>query len=181
MASLRNLSRGDLTTARLALRPIAPGDRLRLHAIFRDPYVRSYLWDSTLVSLTTVDEVIAASEACVLEHGLGVWCIREAGAGDAREAIGFAGLRPMASGEFALIYGLLPAHWGCGFASECARALMADGFARGLPRIWAGTDLENKASERVMRRLGMRFDRREVVVGLPHVFYAIEREAFRAA
>jgi RimJ/RimL family protein N-acetyltransferase len=57
---------------------------------------------------------------------------------------------------------------------------MADGFARGLERIWAGTDLENKASERVMRRLGMRFDRREVVNGLPQVFYVIERGAFRA-
>ncbi len=171
----------DLATARLALRPIAPGDRLRLHAIFRDPYVRRYLWDSKLVSLATVDAVIAASEACFREHGLGVWCICEAGARDARESIGFAGLRPMASGEFELIYGFLPAHWGRGLASECARALMTDGFARGLARIWAGTDLENKASERVMRRLGMRFDRREIVGGLPQVFYVIEREAFGAA
>ena len=72
------------------------------------------------------------------------------------------------------------AHWRRGFASECASALMTDGFARGLARIWAGTDLENKASERVMRRLGMRFDRRETVSGLPQIFYVIEREAFRA-
>lgn len=170
----------DTATAPLALRPFAPADRLRLHAIFRDPYVRRYLWDSKLVSLATVDEVIAASEACFSKHGMGLWCVAEAGARSAPETIGFAGLRPMASGEFELIYGFLPAHWRRGFASECASALMTDGFARGLARIWAGTDLENKASERVMRRLGMRFDRRETVSGLPQIFYVIEREAFRA-
>ncbi len=170
----------DLATARLALRPCAPADRLRLYTIFRDPYVRRYLWDSKLVSLASVDEVVAASEACFREHGMGLWCAAETGASSANETIGFAGLRPTSGPEFELIYGFLPAHWGRGFASECARALMADGFARGLARIWAGTDRENKASERVMQRLGMRFDRRETVGGLPQVWYVIERETFRA-
>ena len=180
MTSASHEGLGALATARLALRAIAPADRLRLHAIFRDPYVRRYLWDSKLVSLATVDEVIAASEACFRAHGMGLWCVTEAGAHDARETIGFAGLRPTSGPEFELIYGFLPAHWGRGFASECARALMADGFARGLARIWAGTDLENKASERVLKRLGMRFDRRETVGGLPQVWYVIERGDFRA-
>ena len=171
----------DLASGRLALRPCAPADRARLHTIFRDPYVRRYLWDSKLVSLAMVDEVIAASEACFGAHGMGLWCVAETGARNAHETIGFAGLRPTSGPEFELIYGFLPAHWGRGFARECAHALMADGFARGLARIWAGTDLEIKASERVMQRLGMRFDRRETVGGLPQVWYVIEREAFRAA
>jgi [ribosomal protein S5]-alanine N-acetyltransferase len=169
----------ELATAQLRLRPIAPADRARLLAIFRDPYVRRYLWDSQLTSFEDVDPIIAASEASFREHGMGLWCAAERGAKSA-ETIGFAGLRPTPNREFELIYGFLPEHWGRGFASECARALMVDGFARGLARIWAGTDLENKASERVMRRLGMRFDRREVVNGLPQVFYVIERDAQRS-
>jgi ribosomal-protein-alanine N-acetyltransferase len=180
MASGSYDQRLGLATARLALRPFAPADRLRLHTIFRDPYVRRYLWDSKLVSLASVDEVIAASEACFRAHGMGLWCAVEAGAHTAHETIGFAGLRCASGPEFELIYGFLPAHWGRGFASECAHALMVDGFARGLARIWAGTDLENKASERVMRRLGMRFDRRETVGGLPQVWYVIERGGYRA-
>lgn len=179
MTSASHGGLGSLATGRLALRPCAPADRARLYTIFRDPYVRRYLWDSQLVSLATVDEVIAASEACFGAHGMGLWCVAETGARSAHETIGFAGLRRTSGLEFELIYGFLPAHWGRGFARECAHALMADGFARGLARIWAGTDLENKASERVMQRLGMRFDRRETVGGLPQVWYVIERGDFR--
>jgi ribosomal-protein-alanine N-acetyltransferase len=170
----------ELATSRLSLRPIAPSDRSRLYAIFRDPYVRRYLWDSRLVAFSDVDEVIAASEASFRDCGLGLWCAAEREARDPIATIGFGGLRPMRSGELELIYGFLPAHWGRGFASELARAVMQLAFGRGHVRLWAGTDLENKASERVMQRLGMRFDRREVVNGLPQIYYAIERDAFRA-
>ncbi len=168
-----------LSTARLALRPVAPSDRARLHAIFRDPYVRRYLWDSVLVSLAMVDEVIAASEASFRAHGLGIWCVSER-AREPIETIGFAGARPMKSGEFELIYGFLPGHWGRGFAVEAARAVMSRAFAIGQTRIWAGTDRENKASQRVMQRLGMRFDRHETVDGLPQVYYVAERDGFGA-
>jgi len=72
----------------------------------------------------------------------------------------------------------LPEHWGRGFAVEAARAVLARAFALGQKRVWAGTDLENKASQRVMQRLGMRFDRRERALGLPQVYYVIERESF---
>lgn len=164
-----------IATARLVLRPLAASDRQKLYAIFRDPYVRRYLWDAALVSLATVDEVIAASEASFRERGVGLWCAAEPGG----ETIGFAGLRPLEGGELELIYGFLPEHWGRGLASEASRAVLAAGFETGLARIWARTDVENKASERVMRRLGMRFDHRGVSNGLPLVAYVIERSAAR--
>jgi [ribosomal protein S5]-alanine N-acetyltransferase len=167
------------TTARLALRPVEPRDRARLHAIFRDPYVRRFLWDSVLVSLAEVDEVIAASEGSFRTHGFGICCASERGP-RSDETIGFAGARPMQSGELELIYGFLPEHWGRGFAHEAAREILARAFANGQPRVWAGTDRENKASQRVMRRLGMRFHRSETVNGLPQVYTVIERENFRA-
>jgi ribosomal-protein-alanine N-acetyltransferase len=166
-----------LETARLALRPLAPTDRARLRAIFRDPYVRRYLWDSVLVSWAEVDAVIAASEASFRARGIGIWGVAERQAQDL--TIGFAGARPMKSGELELIYGFLPKYWGRGFATEVARAVLARGFDAGEERMWAGTDLENKASARVMQRLGMRFDRHERVGGLPQVYYAIDRPGFR--
>jgi ribosomal-protein-alanine N-acetyltransferase len=168
-----------LASPRLRYRPVAPADRARLHAIFRDPYVRRYLWDSVLVSFEDVDAVIAASEAAFRTHGMAIWCVSERGR-EPGEMIGFAGARPMKSGELELIYGFLPEHWGRGFASESARAVIALVFALGHARVWAGTDLENKASQRVMQRLGMRFDRRETVGGLPQVYYVLERESVSA-
>jgi ribosomal-protein-alanine N-acetyltransferase len=169
----------ELTTPRLALRACAPADRARLLAIFRDPYVRRYLWDSRIVDFADVDAIIAASEQALRAHGLGIWCAAEREP-VAAQTIGFAGARPMASGEFELIYGFLPEHWGRGFALDAARAVMSHAFARGAARLWAGTDIENKASERVMQRLGMRFAHRVTVSGLPQIYYAIERESFRS-
>lgn len=48
------------------------------------------------------------------------------------------------------------AFWGCGYATEAARALVSFGFRElGLHRIWASCDVENAASARVMEKLGM--------------------------
>jgi len=168
---------GPLATARLALRACAPADRARLLAIFRDPYVRRYLWDSRIVDGADVGAVLAASDASFRAHGVGIWCVTERNA-PRGDVIGFAGARPVESAELELIYGFLPAYWGRGYAFEAARAVLERAFALGQTRVWAGTDLENKASERVMQRLGMRFDRRERVGGLPQIYYVIERADF---
>jgi RimJ/RimL family protein N-acetyltransferase len=53
-------------------------------------------------------------------------------------------------------YGLSPEHWGRGLATEAAEAMLRFGFEqRELEEIWAGADLDNAASFRVMERLGM--------------------------
>lgn len=174
MAADRGNRASRLTTARLRLRPVSATDRTRLAAIFRDPYVRRYLWDSQIADLAQVDAIIASSEETMRLHGLGLWCAAERAAASAL-AIGFAGARPMVSGEFELIYGFLPEHWGRGFALEAARAVVERAFALDQPRVWAGTDVENKASERVMRRLGMAFDHRVTVGGLPQIYYRLDR------
>lgn len=76
-----------------------------------------------------------------------------------RELIGGAGLRVIdrdnLTGE--LGYTLHPDYWGYGLAVEASRALLEAGFnALGLQRIVALCDQRNKASARVMERLGMR-------------------------
>ncbi len=76
-----------------------------------------------------------------------------------RELIGGAGMRIIdrdnLTGE--LGYTLHPDYWGYGLAVEAARALLEAGFnALGLQRIVAVCDQRNKASARVMERLGMR-------------------------
>jgi ribosomal-protein-alanine N-acetyltransferase len=166
-----------VTTDRLELRPLAAAQRAALRALFRDPYVRRYLWDSRIVDFAEVDAVIAASDASFRAHGVGIFGIADR-VRRPSELIGFAGARPVEGAELELIYGLLPAYWGRGYALEAARAVLARAFALGQPRVWAGTDLENKASERVMQRLGMRFARRETIGGLPQIYYVIERADF---
>lgn len=53
------------------------------------------------------------------------------------------------------------AHWGKGIGSEAVRAAVAWGFdAFGLAKIWATTDARNARSQRLMEKLGMRFEGR---------------------
>ena len=77
------------------------------------------------------------------------------------------------------MYGLAPAFWGRGLATEAARAVLAHGFGTvGLARVIAATDVPNTASTRVMERLGMRFTHRGTLNGLETVFYEIRRDDF---
>lgn len=76
-----------------------------------------------------------------------------------REVIGGAGVRIIdrdnLTGEIG--YTLHPDYWGFGLATEATRALLDAGFNElGLQRIIAHCDQRNKASARVMERLGMR-------------------------
>jgi RimJ/RimL family protein N-acetyltransferase len=54
-------------------------------------------------------------------------------------------------------YELAPGYWGCGYATEAARAMLAFGFdGLGLHRIWAECVADNVASAHVLQKLGMR-------------------------
>ena len=59
-------------------------------------------------------------------------------------------------GEVEIGWHLHPDSWGQGYASEAASAVLAHGFAGGLPEILAVTQLDNRRSMSVCRRIGMR-------------------------
>jgi RimJ/RimL family protein N-acetyltransferase len=64
--------------------------------------------------------------------------------------------------EVGLFWALYPEHWGRGYATEAAAALVAYGFRElRLRRIVATTEHDNTRSINVMRRLGMRLERNE--------------------
>lgn len=81
----------------------------------------------------------------------------------AGQLIGNAGIRIKTAGghEADIGYELDPQHWGQGYASEAARALVQFGFERlRLHRISAHCLVENTASARVLEKLGMRLEGR---------------------
>lgn len=58
-------------------------------------------------------------------------------------------------------YEINPVHWGKGYATEAARAMLDFGFRElGVQRIWAWCNAENRASSRVLEKLGMHLSRR---------------------
>lgn len=82
---------------------------------------------------------------------------------EGRRLIGNCGLRLKEGGtrEGELGYEIAPQYWGQGYATEAARAMVAFGFSEmGLHRISAYCVAENKASARVLEKVGMQLEGR---------------------
>ena len=148
-----------LTTERLVLRRWTPGDRIPFARLNADPVVMEHF--PSPLTREESDAFADRIEAHFQERGFGLWAVEVPG-----EAafIGFVGLSvPRFQAPFmpAVEVGwrLDRPYWGRGFATEAARAAVADGFERlGLEEIVSFTIPANLASRRVMERLGMMHD-----------------------
>ena len=168
-----------LAGTRLDLRPVLPRDSRALHAIWIDPAVRRYLWDDQVITMETAAAVTSVSAADFATHRFGLWSIHTRAE---RSALaGFCGLRIGGIGaEPELLFGLLPAFWGCGFAREAAGVVLDYAFGRlGLTRVVAATDAPNERSARTLAALGMQLDRRGLHHGLDTLFFSLDAEAYR--
>jgi [ribosomal protein S5]-alanine N-acetyltransferase len=165
-----------LRTERLELRPFSAGDAAALHALFVDPEVRRYLLDDRVVEAGWVDGEIAASRDRFAGGGLGLWAIRRR---DDDRVLGFVGFREFFQPpQLQLVYGLLPAAWGEGLATEASREAIRFAFDEvGLAEVVAATDPPNRRSLQVMDRLGMSFLEQTRVGGQPTAFYRLRRPA----
>lgn len=167
----------DLTTARLTLRPLTSADVTTAHALWTDPEVRRYLWNDDIVTLDRVREVLEAGTRDFAARRYGLWGVHDTATG---AFIGFAGCREWPAGGPELMYGLAPAWWGRGLATEAADAVLAHLFQTlGYPCVMCATDPPNVASVRVMERLGMAFHERCEMHGFDTLVYRLSRERWR--
>jgi RimJ/RimL family protein N-acetyltransferase len=106
------------------------------------------------------------------DHGFGLWILRDR-TSDA--VVGRAVLRHLElddADEVEVGYGFLPAWWGQGLATEIAHATVRLGLERvGLPSLVAVTLPGHAASQRVMEKAGLRYEREVIVHHLPHVLF----------
>jgi RimJ/RimL family protein N-acetyltransferase len=146
-----------LETARLRLRPFVPDDVDTLVAHWRNEEVLRWLWDGRQVERDEVVAMVEESIDAFANGRAGFWMIHRLGRGFA----GFTGFRAMPnSTDLELYYGLDPAHWGAGLATEAAHAVSRWGFdTLGLVTIPIRTDGPNEASVAVMKRLGATYAR----------------------
>ena len=108
------------------------------------------------------------------DHGFGMWVLRDAATA---AIIGRAILRHLdveGVDEVEVGYGFLPEYWGRGLATEIAQACVRIGFDRlDLPSLVAITTPPNLASQRVMQKAGLHYERDIVHAGIPHVLFRI--------
>jgi len=112
--------------------------------------------------------------------GFGLWTMRDR---QTDEFIGRGGARVVyleGKPETEVGYGLLSEYWGQGLATEVAREAQRVAFEIiGVPDLVCFTLPTNKASQRVMEKVGFRFERTGMFLNLPHVIYRITAEQWK--
>ena len=126
-----------------------------LLALVREPHVRRFLFDDRLVDRGWIDEACGASVQRFADGSLGLFVARFLD--EPHPVVGFTGFLPVYDPPvLELVYALAPSFVGHGLATEMARAMIGLAFGRhGLDVVRASTDEPNRASIRVLERLGM--------------------------
>ena len=152
-----------LETDRLVLRPYAADDAPRVLDILSRPEVVRWLGSPVpMTDLAAAHEWIDTKrrreEADPFDLVRAV-VVRETGvvAGNVSVARAHRLDTGLFVGEYEVGWWLHPDSVGHGYATEAARALLDDVFARGLPEVWCGMYVDNAASARVAERLGLPF------------------------
>jgi RimJ/RimL family protein N-acetyltransferase len=144
-----------LEIERLALRRFPPADVDLLVELDSDSTVMRYLRGGAPTPRSLIEQEILPRflRSYAAHDGHGVWAAIE-----------------QATDELELGYRLRQAAWGKGCATECARALIDNGFRQlGVRRVIASTYQDNLASRRVIEKLGMTLERtfRPTLADLP--------------
>jgi RimJ/RimL family protein N-acetyltransferase len=143
-----------------------------LHRMHQDPRVMATL--GGLRSEEETRDFLRRNQEHWDRHGCGLWVFRDQA--DGRFA-GRGGLRHVeveGKPEVELAYALMAEFWGRGLATEMAKALLRLAFEQlGLTNVVSFTLPTNRASQRVMEKAGMRYERDIIHAGLPHVLYRV--------
>jgi RimJ/RimL family protein N-acetyltransferase len=146
----------EIRTERLRLRRWIPADRGPFAALNADPKVMEFL--PAALSREDSDMFINRIEAHFDRHGFGLWAV------EIPDAVPFAGFVGLSTPGFdapftpgvEIGWRLAAEHWGRGYATEGARAVLSFGFEMlTLDEIVSFTVPDNLRSRHVMERIGM--------------------------
>lgn len=151
-----------INTERLTLRPWEDSDVDFIYDLYSRWVVQRFIGTEPAVMASRSEAVERLARFQAMDHPVhGIWAVTRKEDG---LPVGTLLLKPIpASGEEPLQpsndieigWHFHPDHWGNGFASEAATAVLDHAFASGLEQVVAVTNPANEASQSVCRRLGM--------------------------
>lgn len=147
-----------IETKRLLLREITLDDKEKMFQLHSNATVQKYTGEPLIGSIEEMEQVIQTRIKSYDKYGYGRWATFLK---NDMQFIGWAGLAYLPEfKETDLGYRFLPNYWGMGYATEASHAILTYGFdTLNLKRIIAIAMKENKASIKVMQKLGMKFDK----------------------
>jgi RimJ/RimL family protein N-acetyltransferase len=152
-----------LETERLILRAIQPTDIDVMFELDSNPVVHQYLGNKPIKTKNQAEEVIKFIRKQYVERGIGRFATIEKSSGD---FIGWSGLKLNNAEEplnkkinfYDVGYRFMPKYWGKGYATESAKATLDYGFkALNIKTICGAALIDNIASNKVLRKIGLRF------------------------
>jgi RimJ/RimL family protein N-acetyltransferase len=146
----------EVRTARLVLRRPRPEDAAALFAEYAtDPEVCRYLTWTPHASLQETEALVARSGALWEAKRTFRWVLTRRGED---RALGMVELRPDGH-RVELGYALGRGYWNRGYMTEAVGALVTWALAQPwVYRVWAVVDVDNRASARVLEKVGMQFE-----------------------
>jgi RimJ/RimL family protein N-acetyltransferase len=147
-----------------------------LHRLYTNPLVTKNLASADCKPLwdEKITDTIGQAVAHWRQMGFGYWVFHLKKNGQ------FVGRGGLTIHQFegkevvGLGYAVMPDYWNRGFATEIAAASLEVGFGHlGLAEIWSWALPDNRASQRIMEKLGFRYDRDFEFAGLLHRFYRL--------
>jgi ribosomal-protein-alanine N-acetyltransferase len=167
----------EIETNRLLLRMFAPDDLEDLSRIFSDPDVVRHLGTGLPVRRDETEQALLSIIKHWERHGFGRWAAVFKPTG---KLIGYGGLRLFQETP-ELVYLLAKPYWGIGLATELAHAALRYGFEeQQFERIIAMAKIANVASQRVMEKIGMYFEKTATIFEMEVACYSKPRDAHLA-
>lgn len=168
------MSREQLRTERLLLRPVESADALFLVQLHQNPELVRFIPSAALQSLEEAQALVPRLRSLVDDPVLGHWLVTlHDGTG-----VGMVMFKPIPASQgverrdVEIGWRQVAEQCGHGYITEAARAVLDHAHAHGVERVVAVTDPANTASQNVCRRLGMR------ALGRSRDYYDTETELF---
>jgi ribosomal-protein-alanine N-acetyltransferase len=164
-------------TERLLLRMFEERDLDSAFRLFNDNDVQKYLSPENKRTRKRLKVTFEKLRLRWEERGFGIWCVCEK---SSRQMIGYCGFQYLdKTRTIEIVFAYLKEHWNKGFATEAANACLGFGFERlEIERIYAVIHPENTASQRVLKKIGMSFDRASEHYQMNLTTYTIAREEY---
>ncbi len=145
-----------IETERLHLRELHVGDAAHFYALNSNPNVLKYTGDTAFESITEAEHFLRNYHEYEI-NGYGRWAVLDKFSG---EFLGWCGLKYVAEvDETDIGFRFFENHWNKGLATESAKACLHYGFEQlNLKSIIGRAMAENRASIKVLEKLGMHFE-----------------------
>jgi len=165
-----------IETKRLILRELNVSDSIHFYRLNADPEVLRYTGDLPFSSVTEAESFLKSYQEYEI-NGFGRWAVISK-ASDS--FLGWCGLKLNEEGQIDLGFRFFQKEWGKGYATEAAFASLNHGFNDlHVSEIIGRISSENKASIRVLEKLGMRFWNTQFCQGIEKtVYYRIHKKQF---